>query len=41
MKFSLTGGAGVIADLDVRTANLQLLFSLLLTAAFIVGKFIA
>ena len=40
MKFSLTGGAGVIADLDVRTANLQLLFSLLLTAAFVVGKFI-
>lgn len=40
MKHSLTGGAGVIADLDVRTANLQLMFSVLLTLAFVVGKFI-
>lgn len=40
MMHSLTGGAGVIADLDVRTANLQLMFSALLTIAFIVGKFI-
>lgn len=40
MMHSLTGGAGVIADLDVRTANLQLFFSVLLTIAFIVGKFI-
>ena len=40
MKHSLTGGAGVIADLDVRTANLQLMFSVLLTLALVVGKFI-
>lgn len=40
MMHSLTGGAGVIADLDVRTANLQLMFSALLTIAFIAGKFI-
>lgn len=40
MMHSLTGGAGIIADLDVRTANLQLLFSVLLTIAFVVGKFI-
>lgn len=40
MMHSLTGGAGVIADLDVRTANLQLFFSVLLTIAFIAGKFI-
>lgn len=40
MMHSLTGGAGVISDLDVRTANLQLMFSALLTIAFIVGKFI-
>jgi hypothetical protein len=29
----------MIADLDVRTANLQLLFSLLLTAAFVIARF--
>ena len=40
MKNSIEGGVGVIADLDVRTANLQLIFSVLLTAAFIIGKFI-
>lgn len=40
MMHSLTGGAGIIADLDVRTANLQLLFSVLLTIAFVIGKFI-
>lgn len=40
MKNSISGGAGVIADLDVRTANLQLMFSALLTVAFAVGKFI-
>ena len=37
MMHSLTGGAGVISDLDVRTANLQLFFSVLLTIAFIAG----
>lgn len=41
MKFSLTGGTGVIADLDVRTAKLQILFSILLSAAFVAGKFIS
>lgn len=40
MMTSIEGGAGIIADLDVRTANLQLMFSVLLTTAFIVGKFI-
>lgn len=40
MMHSLEGGSGVIADLDVRTANLQLMFSALLTLAFIVAKFI-
>lgn len=40
MMHSLEGGSGVIADLDVRTANLQLMFSALLTVAFIIAKFI-
>lgn len=40
MMHSLEGGSGVIADLDVRTANLQLMFSALLTVALIVAKFI-
>lgn len=40
MKNSLKGGVGVIADLDVRTANLQLMFSVLLTIALVVGRFI-
>lgn len=40
MKHSLTAGAGIIADLDVKTANLQLLFSVLLTIAFVIGRFI-
>ena len=40
MMHSLEGGSGVIADLDVRTANLQLMFSALLTLAFIIAKFI-
>lgn len=40
MKNSTEGGASVIADLDVRTANLQLMFSILLTVSFIAGKFI-
>ncbi len=35
------GDIRVIADLDVRTANLQLMFSVLLTLAFVVGRFIA
>ena len=34
------GGMQMIADLDVRTANLQLMFSLLLTVAFVVAKFL-
>ncbi len=40
MKHSLTAGAGIIADLDVKTANLQLLFSVLLTIALVIGRFI-
>ncbi|MBQ8812145.1 MAG: prenyltransferase [Bacteroidales bacterium] len=40
MKNSVNGGVGMIADLDVRTANLQLMFSALLTLAFVIGKFI-
>ncbi len=34
------GDIRVIADLDVRTANLQLIFSVLLTIAFVIGRFI-
>ncbi len=34
------GDIRVIADLDVRTANLQLMFSVLLTVSFVIGKFI-
>ncbi len=37
MRKSVDGGPSVIADLDVRTANLQLMFSLLLAAAFAAG----
>lgn len=40
MKKSVEGGVKMIADLDVRTANLQLVFSLLLTVAFVVSRFI-
>ena len=40
MMKSLNGDLRIIADLDVRTANLQLMFSALLTIAFIVAKFI-
>lgn len=40
MKNAVKGGMQMIADLDVRTANLQLIFSLLLTAAFVIAKFI-
>ena len=32
-------GVELIHDLDVRTANLQLLFSVLFTAALVVAKF--
>lgn len=38
MMNSTIGGRQMIADLDVRTANLQLLFSLLLTIGLIAGK---
>ena len=37
MRKSVDGGASVIADLDVRTANVQLMFSLLLAASFIIA----
>ena len=40
MKNSVEGGQHMIADLDVRTANLQLFFSLLLTVAFVVARFV-
>ena len=40
MKNSVEGGVQMIADLDVRTANLQLMFSLLLTVAFVVARFL-
>ena len=40
MKNSIKGGPVLIADLDVRTANLQLAFSLLLTVAFVVARFL-
>ena len=40
MMKSINGGSDIIADLDVRTANLQLLFSALLSVALIVDKFI-
>ncbi len=40
MNNSLTSPE-IYTDLSARTANLQVLFSILLTAAFIVGKFIA
>lgn len=40
MMKSLEGGVKMIADLDVRTANLQLLFSVLLTIGLVAAKFI-
>ena len=40
MKNSVEGGMQMIADLDVRTANLQLMFSVLMTVAFIVARFL-
>lgn len=40
MMKSIKGGVGIIADLDVRTANLQLIFSALLSLALIIDKFI-
>lgn len=40
MSKSLKAGSEIIADLDVRTANLQLLFSVLLAAAFFAAKLI-
>ncbi len=40
MVKSLKAGVEMIADLDVKTANLQLMFSVLLTAALVAAKFI-
>ena len=40
MMNSVEGGSHLIADLDVRTANLQLMFSVLLTIAFVVASFL-
>ena len=40
MAKSLKAGVEMIADLDVKTANLQLMFSVLLTAVLVAAKFI-
>lgn len=40
MKKSVGQGTLLLTDLDVRTANLQLMFSVLLSIAFILGKFL-
>ena len=40
MKNSIKGGPVLSADLDVRTANLQLAFSFLLSAAFVIAYFL-
>lgn len=40
MMNSVEGGVHMIADLDVRTANLLLMFSLLLTVSFVIARFI-
>ncbi len=40
MMNSVEGGLHMITDLDVRTANLQLMFSLLLTVSFVIARFI-
>lgn len=40
MAKSLKAGVEMIADLDVKTANLQLMFSVLLTTALVAAKFI-
>ncbi len=40
MRKAVDGGVVLIADLDVRTANVQLMFSLLLTLAFAVDGLI-
>ena len=40
MLNSIEGGPGVIADLDVRTANLQLMFSALLSLSFVNAYFL-
>ena len=40
MMSSIAKGSKAIAEIDVKTAQLQLLFSLLLTAGLIAGKFI-
>lgn len=41
MVKAVNSGSDIISDLDVRTANLQLLFSVILSITFIVSKFIA
>lgn len=40
MKNSVVGGSHLIGDLDVRTANLQLQFSVLLAASFVISRII-
>ena len=39
MQKSVGQGPLLLADLDVRTANLQLMFSVLFSFAFALGKF--
>jgi hypothetical protein len=38
MEKSVEGGVEMIADLDIKTANLQLFFSLLLTLSFVLAR---
>ena len=40
MMKSTEGDTAAIADLDVRTANLQLMFSVLLSASFVIARFL-
>lgn len=40
MLKSVEGGRQIIADLDVRTANLQLMFSLILSISLIISRFV-
>ena len=40
MITTIDGGPELIADLDARTANLQLMFSVLLSIALVAARFI-
>ncbi len=41
MKNATEGGSALIGDLDVRTANLQLMFSVLLTLSFVISRLLS